>query len=329
MPSLQSLPTELLYLILAELDNHRGTLLALQLVSRSVRAASESLLYRTISFPRWNESRLKQLVDTLYWSGERLCHHIDGFRISAREVKISTETGARICEVLKRCVNLSSLSLDFFRKKGNKGSSPFFALLDSAPFSLSTLSWTGLIPKEARLFIDFLASQSSLRYLDLTLPPSQELSCIPLSALPCLQLVRTGEAIDNIAAIFADRPNITHLHLRRVPNSMFSQLAQESVSNIRTLTCLHLNGRINILKVASCLIIYVVGIRHLQFAEPPIYEGDIDSVAEYFSIAPRLEFVDVATTRGQYDRWDRNGRQEKISEPCPATVDSGLWNGGP
>ncbi|KAL4259274.1 F-box domain-containing protein [Pleurotus pulmonarius] len=263
MPSLQSLPTELLYLILAELDNHRGTLLALQLVSRSVRAASESLLYRTISFPRWNESRLKQLVDTLYWSGERLCHHIDGFRISAREVKISTETGARICEVLKRCVNLSSLSLDFFRKKGNKGSSPFFALLDSAPFSLSTLSWTGLIPKEARLFIDFLASQSSLRYLDLTLPPSQELSCIPLSALPCLQLVRTGEAIDNIAAIFADRPNITHLHLRRVPNSMFSQLAQESVSNIRTLTvdvddwplfklatymphlqCLHLNGRI-------------------------------------------------------------------------------------
>ncbi|KAF7420819.1 hypothetical protein PC9H_011337 [Pleurotus ostreatus] len=262
MPSPQPLPTELLYLILAELDNHRGTILALQLASRSLRAASEPLLYRTICFPRWNEPRLKLLVDTLYWSGERLCQYIDGFHISAREVKLSTETGARICEVLKRCANLNSLSVDFFRKKGNKGSSPFFAFLDSAPFSLTTLSWTGLIPKDARPFIDFLASQSSLRHLDLTLPPFQELPCIPSSALPRLQLVRTGGAIDNIAVILADRPNIIHLHLGRVSNSVFSQLAQESVSGIRTLTvdvdvwplfklasymprlrCLHFNGR--------------------------------------------------------------------------------------
>ncbi|KAF9489885.1 hypothetical protein BDN71DRAFT_250630 [Pleurotus eryngii] len=199
-----------------------------------------------------------------------------------------------------------------------------------------------------RPFIDFLASQSSLRHLDLTLPPFQELSSsIPPSALPRLQFVRTGEAIDNIAGVLTDRPNIVHLHLGRVPNSVFSQLAQESVSSIRTLTvdvddwplfklatsmprlqCLYLNGRTDILKVASCLMLYVVEIRHLQFAEPPIYEDNIDSIAECFRIAPRLEFVDVAATRGQYDRWDRDGRQEQISEPCLATVDSGLWNGG-
>ncbi|KAF9492469.1 hypothetical protein BDN71DRAFT_1509473 [Pleurotus eryngii] len=309
MPSLQPLPTELLFLISAELDNDRGTLLALQLASRSLRAASESLLYRTIRFPRWNEPRLKQLIDTLYRSGERLCRHIDGFYISAREVKISIETGARISEVLKRCTNLNSLGVGFFRKQANKGSSPFFALLDGVPLSLTTLSWTGLIPKDARPFIDFSRIAVELS------------SSIPPSALSRLQFVRTREAIDNIAGVLADRPNIVHLHLGRVPNSVFSQLAQESESSIRTLTvdvddwllfklatytprlqCLHLNGRTDILKVASCLMLYVVEIRHLQFAEPHMYEDDIDSIAECFRIAPRLEFVDVAATRGQYDR---------------------------
>ncbi|KAJ8690249.1 hypothetical protein PTI98_011697 [Pleurotus ostreatus] len=347
MPSPQPLPTELLYLILAELDNHRGTILALQLASRSLRAASEPLLYRTICFPRWNEPRLKLLVDTLYWSGERLCQYIDGFHISAREVKLSTETGARICEVLKRCANLNSLSVDFFRKKGNKGSSPFFAFLDSAPFSLTTLSWTGLIPKDARPFIDFLASQSSLRHLDLTLPPFQELPCIPSSALPRLQLVRTGGAIDNIAVILADRPNIIHLHLGRVSNSVFSQLAQESVSGIRTLTvdvdvwplfklasymprlrCLHFNGRSNMYDIVLGLVLYVLEIRHLQFAVPPVHEDNTASIAECFHNAPSLEYVDVATTGGHYDRWDRDGHQQRISESCPATVDCSLWNGG-
>ncbi len=74
--------------------------------------------------------------------------------------------------------------------------------------------------------------------------------------------------------------------------------------------------------------LHVVEIHHLQFAVPPVYEDNMDSITACFRHARSLEYVDIATTAGQYERWDRDGHQQQISESCPATVDGSLWYGG-
>lgn len=235
---LGTLPDDVLRLIFAQLLHDHRALLALQLTSRIIHTASEPFLYQILHFHedghyfplRSMYTRLELLAGRIDRSGGILCLHVRQFSLVVTENNEQTATLLRIHNVLLKCVNLKSISIEYEHQSEDIEASPFPIFFSAdAPFDLIDFAWTGCVP-DGHGFARFLDSQKSLRHLSLGVIRANIL--LPSTSLQNLRILQAP--VLSIAVPFlTHRPGVTHLKLDMVKEAQVNSCPQDVLRNIR------------------------------------------------------------------------------------------------
>lgn len=234
---LGTLPDDILRLIFAELLLDRRALLALQLTSRILHTASEPFLYQILQFhddgyyyPRRSVyTRLELLASRIDRSGGILCLHVRQFSLVVTENNEQTATLVRINNVLEKCVNVKSISIEFEHRHEENEASPFPIFFSAdAPFDLIDFAWTGWVPN-GHGFAKFLDSQKSMRHLSLGVIHADIL--LPPTSLPTLQILQ-APVLSVAVPFLINRPGITRLKLDMVKEAQVNSCPRDILSNI-------------------------------------------------------------------------------------------------